>query len=97
MGSEGVKNVGLQLPESPAGKFKAIGDAVREAVAHDAAQVAAGKQADALVVLSLPDTRMVKEVRRYLIKTGAIKPDQIAMVFSDAELLRLNRPEANVA
>lgn len=97
VGSEGVKNVGLQLPESPAGKFKAIGDAVREAVAHDAAQVAAGRQADALVVLSLPDTRMVKEVRRYLIKTGAIKPDQIAMVFSDAELLRLNRPEANVA
>ena len=40
---------------------------------------------------------MVKEVRKYLIKTGAIKPDQIAMVFSDAELLRLNRPEANVA
>ncbi|MBI2361871.1 MAG: hypothetical protein HYV15_00590 [Elusimicrobia bacterium] len=97
VGSQGAKDVGLQLHEGPAGKFKAIGDAVRDAMTHDAAQLAAGKQADALVVLSLPDTRTVKAVRNYLLKTGAIKPDQIAMVFSDSELLRLNRPEANVS
>lgn len=97
VGSAQVKDVGLQLHEGPAGKFKAIGDAVREAMKHDAAQIAAGGQGDALVVLSLPDTRTVKAVRNYLLKTGAIKADQIAMVFSDSEMLRINRPEANVA
>ncbi|MDE2291328.1 MAG: hypothetical protein KGL53_04535, partial [Elusimicrobia bacterium] len=96
VGSEGVKDVALDLTESPAGKYTAVGDAVRDALSHDAAQLASGKQADALVVVSLPDTRMVKEVRRYLLKTKTLTPDQIAMVFSDAELLRLNRPEADV-
>lgn len=96
VGSASVKDVGMELHEGAAGKFKSIGDTVREALSHDAAMVAAGKQADSLVVLSLPDTRSVKAVRNYLLKMKVLTPDQIAMVFSDAELLRLNRPEAQV-
>lgn len=49
-----------------------------------------------LVVLSLSDTVMLKKIRNYLIKTGAVKEHEIAQVFSDAEWLRINRPEARV-
>ncbi|MCX5795686.1 MAG: hypothetical protein NTY77_09355 [Elusimicrobia bacterium] len=51
----------------------------------------------ALVVISLPDTRALKTVRKYLIKSGLASESEIAQVFSDAEYLRLNRPQANVA
>ncbi|MBI3296589.1 MAG: hypothetical protein HYZ75_00380 [Elusimicrobia bacterium] len=97
VGSASVKDVLLKLHEGPGGKLTEIGNAVREALSHDAAMLAAGKQADALVVLSLPDTRTVKAVRKYLLRMKILTPDQISMVFSDAELLRVNRPEANVA
>ncbi|OGS40945.1 MAG: hypothetical protein A2506_03215 [Elusimicrobia bacterium RIFOXYD12_FULL_66_9] len=50
-----------------------------------------------LVVLSVSDTHMLKTVRQYLIKTQGIKADEISMVFSDAEYLRNNVPDANVA
>ena len=40
------------------GKIQAIGQAMKDIRGYDAAQVAAGKQADGLVVLSLPDTRV---------------------------------------
>jgi hypothetical protein len=50
----------------------------------------------ALVVISLPDTRALKAMRHYLVKTGLAKEGEIAQVFSDAEYLRLNRPQANV-
>ena len=97
VGSEGAKDVPLEVHSSPSGKIQAIGQAMKDIRGYDAAQVAAGKQANGLVVLSLPDTRMLKTVRKYLIRTGQIKPNEIAMVFSDSEFLRLNRPQANVA
>ena len=97
VGSTGAKDVPLKLFKSPSGKYQEIGGAMRDVRAHDATQVAAGKQADGLLVLSLADSRSVKLARRYLISSGLAKPEEIAMVFSDAELLRLNRPEANVA
>ena len=50
-----------------------------------------------LVVLSVSDTRVLKMTREYLIRTQGLKPDQIAMVFSDTEYLRNNVPEAEVA
>jgi hypothetical protein len=50
----------------------------------------------ALVVISLPDTRALKAMRHYLVRTGLAKESEIAQVFSDAEYLRLNRPQANV-
>ncbi|MFH1724005.1 MAG: hypothetical protein ABII00_05210 [Elusimicrobiota bacterium] len=96
VGSLSAKDVPIEIHQSATGKFKSISNALRDARVHDAARVKAGKQADSLVVLSLPDTQMVKAVRRYLIKTGMIKPGEIASVFSDAELLRLNRPQAQV-
>ncbi|MBI5210317.1 MAG: hypothetical protein HY927_10135 [Elusimicrobia bacterium] len=49
-----------------------------------------------LTVLSLSDTRMIREVRKYLIKTGLTKPSEIAQVFSDTEFLREQRPQADV-
>ncbi|MEK7859215.1 MAG: hypothetical protein AAB320_08750 [Elusimicrobiota bacterium] len=49
-----------------------------------------------LVVISLPDTKILKQVRRYLLKTGKVKESEIAQVFSDSEWLRTNRPEAKV-
>lgn len=49
-----------------------------------------------LVVLSVSDTRVLKLVRNYLIRSGKVKESEIAMVFSDAEFLRLNRPDAKV-
>ncbi|MFA6318474.1 MAG: hypothetical protein WC943_13780, partial [Elusimicrobiota bacterium] len=49
-----------------------------------------------LTVLSLPDTRALREVRNYLIKNGLAKKSEIAQVFSDTEWLRENRPQANV-
>ncbi|MFA5140330.1 MAG: hypothetical protein WC728_13950 [Elusimicrobiota bacterium] len=97
VGSTGAKDVPLKLFKSASGKYQEIGGAMREVRAHDLANVAAGKQADGLLVLSLADSRAVKLARHYLISSGLAKPDEIAMVFSDAELLRLNRPEANVA
>jgi hypothetical protein len=77
---------GLDLYSSPAGRFKAIGDAVLKA----------NEDPQALVVLSLSDTRMVNAVRDYLIKTGKLKAENIAKVFSDSEFLRLGRPKADV-
>ncbi|MFA6029546.1 MAG: hypothetical protein WC969_06820 [Elusimicrobiota bacterium] len=85
-GSEGAPNVRLEIHENPAGKFQTIGEAVNKAMADP----------NGLVVLSLSDTRMVKAVRKYLIKTGKLQPENIAMVFSDSEFLRLNRPNAKV-
>lgn len=49
-----------------------------------------------LVVLSVSDTRVLKLVRNYMIRSGLVKENEIAMVFSDAEFLRLNRPDARV-
>ncbi|MBI4676850.1 MAG: hypothetical protein HY748_04645 [Elusimicrobia bacterium] len=49
-----------------------------------------------LTVLSLSDTRALREVRKYLIKQGLAKPNEIAQVFSDTEWLRENRPQADV-
>ncbi|MBI5882766.1 MAG: hypothetical protein HZB91_06650, partial [Elusimicrobia bacterium] len=49
-----------------------------------------------LTVLSLSDTRALREVRKFLIKEGLAKPSEIAQVFSDTEWLRENRPQANV-
>jgi hypothetical protein len=83
-GSAGAPNTTLELHAGPAGKFTTVGDAVR--AAND----------ESLVVLSVSDTKMVKAVRSYLLKTGLLEPENIAMVFSDAELLRTNRPEAQV-
>ncbi|HAH05629.1 MAG TPA: hypothetical protein DCM05_03740 [Elusimicrobia bacterium] len=86
-GSSGAPDVTLSLHEGPSGKFTQVGDAMR----------AANQSPEALVVLSVSDTKMVKAVRNYLIKAGLVKPENIAMVFSDSELLRLNRPQANVS
>jgi hypothetical protein len=49
-----------------------------------------------LVVLSVSDTRVLKLVRNYMIRSGLVREREIAMVFSDAEFLRLNRPDARV-
>ena len=49
-----------------------------------------------LVVLSLSDTKVLKSVRRYLIKTGLAAPDEIASVFAGAEELRQHRHEAKI-
>jgi len=86
----------LKLTHSPTGKYTAVGDAVRAIRTSDAAKIKAGGQADGLVVLSIPDTRMLKSVRKYLLKTGQIQANEISMVFSDSEWLRLNRPQAHV-
>ncbi len=48
-----------------------------------------------LVGLVISDTRMLKTVLKYLERKGATK-EEITMVFSDSEYLRLNVPEANV-
>ena len=50
-----------------------------------------------LVVLSVSDTHMLKTVRQHLLRTQGIKAEEISMVFSDAEYLRNNVPDANVA
>ncbi|MBI5623153.1 MAG: hypothetical protein HY924_05175 [Elusimicrobia bacterium] len=49
-----------------------------------------------LTVLSLSDTRALREVRNFLIKQGLAKKSEIAQVFSDTEWLRENRPQADV-
>ncbi|MEK7381702.1 MAG: hypothetical protein AAB262_00260, partial [Elusimicrobiota bacterium] len=49
-----------------------------------------------LVVLSVSDTHMLKTVRQHLLRTQGIKAEEISMVFSDAEYLRNNVPDANV-
>ncbi|MDE2490316.1 MAG: hypothetical protein KGM24_05675, partial [Elusimicrobia bacterium] len=49
-----------------------------------------------LIVLSVSDTRVLKAVRQYLTRVEGLKPEQISMVFSDAEYLRNNVPEAKV-
>lgn len=57
-----------------------------------------GKQKETgLVVLSVSDTHMLKTVRQYLLRTQGIKAEEISMVFSDAEYLRNNVPDAEVA
>ena len=73
---------------------KAISDPV---VRDYLAGVGRPQGSTALVVISLPDTRALKTMRKYLIKSGLAAEDEIAQVFSDAEYLRLNRPEANVS
>ncbi|MDD5658173.1 MAG: hypothetical protein PHF00_13060, partial [Elusimicrobia bacterium] len=52
-----------------------------------------------LMVMVLPDTRMLKTMIRYLDRTGLAseKKGEIAKVFSDTEYLRGARPKANVA
>jgi len=52
--------------------------------------------ATGLLVISLPDTRAVKLMEKYLVKSGYVKQSEIAKVFSDTEYLRLNRPQAKV-
>jgi hypothetical protein len=59
-------------------------------------QRATQPDATSLVVLSVSDTRVLKLVRNYMIRSGLVKENEIAMVFSDAEFLRLNRPDARV-
>ncbi|MBI5244639.1 MAG: hypothetical protein HY922_13305 [Elusimicrobia bacterium] len=83
-GSAGAPNTTLELHSGPSGKFTTVGETVRAA------------DGESLVVLSVSDTKMVKAVRQYLLKTGLLEPENIAMVFSDAELMRLNRPQAQV-
>ncbi|OGR49169.1 MAG: hypothetical protein A2X40_05940 [Elusimicrobia bacterium GWC2_65_9] len=70
-------------------------------VQSDAAQawlreLRANQKDTGLVVLSVSDTRVLKTVREHLLR-GGLKPDEISMVFSDAEYLRNNVPEAEVA
>ena len=71
-------------------------------VKSDAAQawlreLRANQKDTGLVVLSVSDTRMLKTVRQYLIRTQGIKAEEISMVFSDAEYLRNNVPDAEAA
>ena len=57
----------------------------------------ANQKETGLVVISVPDTRVLKMVRQYLMKVQGLKASEIAMVFSDTEYLRNNVPEAKVA
>jgi hypothetical protein len=59
-------------------------------------QRAGQPEATNLVVLSVSDTRVLKLVRNYMLRSGLVKENEIAMVFSDSEFLRLNRPDARV-
>jgi hypothetical protein len=74
-------------------------DALPEGPVHDYFAMLRGRQphGTALVVISLPDTRALKTMRRYLIKSGLAAKEEIAQVFSDTEHLRRNRPQADVA
>ena len=49
-----------------------------------------------LLVVSLPDTRALKMMRRYLLQGGFVREGEVAQIFSDAEYLRRNRPQARV-
>ncbi len=76
------------------------GDGVSEAQAEAARawlRTQPDSQESGLMVLSVSDTRVLKTVRDYLIRVKGLKPDEIAMVFSDTEYLRNNVPEARVA
>ncbi|MEK9144123.1 MAG: hypothetical protein AAB339_00770, partial [Elusimicrobiota bacterium] len=68
-GSVAAPGTKLEVHAGPSGKFNSIGEAIR----------AAKTDAQGLVVLSVSDTRMVKAVRHYLLKTGMLQPDNIAM------------------
>ena len=103
-----VKPLAPDLPPEVAAYFKTLGIGKKESAVVKVSDAPAGKVRaflegqkalqgqSGLTVLSLSDTRILREVRNYLIKTGMVKADEIAMVFSDAEWLRLNRPEARV-
>ncbi|MBI5202877.1 MAG: hypothetical protein HY925_14895, partial [Elusimicrobia bacterium] len=78
-------DVALRVFESPAGKYQAVLDAVK-----------AAQPSGELVIVSLSDTRSLKMAREALRRAG-VKDIEIAQVFSDTELLRVNNPEANVS
>ncbi len=49
-----------------------------------------------LLTVGLPDTRMLRSIRQFFIRSGLVSEKETAMVFSDAEWLRLNRVQADV-
>jgi hypothetical protein len=72
-------------------------DAAQTEAARRWLRVQRANQGDtSLIVLSVSDTRVLKTVRQYLARVEGLKPEQIATVFSDAEYLRNNVPEADV-
>jgi hypothetical protein len=77
------------------GKVEGADEAQTQA-ARDWLRRLRGQQKDTgLLVLSVSDTHVLKQVRKFLLRKG-VKEDEIAMVFSDAEYLRNNVPKAEV-
>jgi hypothetical protein len=92
---EGKSILAFDLPDPV--RVQAVERFLRQGDLAPPGSISAMNPRENLVVLSLSDTRMVKAVRHYLLKTGLLEPDNIAMVFSDTEYLRLQRPQAEVS
>jgi hypothetical protein len=70
VGSKGAPNLELQIHSSPGGKMRTISSGLKRNLLHDFRRINSGGQADSLLVLSLPDTTMVKQVTKYMKTTG---------------------------
>ncbi|MFH2202138.1 MAG: hypothetical protein ABIJ96_03400 [Elusimicrobiota bacterium] len=70
VGSTGAENLQLEIHASPSGKMKSITQGLRRNMLHDFQMIDAGGQADSLLVLSLADTRVVKQVQKILTRNG---------------------------
>ncbi|MBI3289408.1 MAG: hypothetical protein HYZ74_07820, partial [Elusimicrobia bacterium] len=99
--SEGVKNSifgylksqGLSLKNDPVVEISKVESPEAQAWLR---QLRSTQGNSSLVSLSVSDTRVLRVIKNYL-KSLGYKSDEIAMIFSDTEYLRLNVPEANVA
>lgn len=93
-GSQGAKDAIFRIARGPAGMFQEIGaavDGLGKALAREGRDPRGG-----LVVAAVPGTHELRAVRNYLLRTGKLAREEIAMAFSDAEKLRMDRGQAKV-
>ncbi|PJA15677.1 MAG: hypothetical protein CO113_17205 [Elusimicrobia bacterium CG_4_9_14_3_um_filter_62_55] len=87
-GSAGFPNVGMQVVPSATARFQLIANSLVESIENPGTK--------RITVVNHANSKDLKQMRRYLLRTGLVSEGEITMIFSDAVALGETMPQANV-